>query len=501
MFKALSDTAGRDTDYPERQHRLNMLTRVLDGSLYDHLLYPFSTERLDGTGEYIPIHKRRPSARYRLCGTVVDDSVSLLFSDGRFPTIDCQDEATRDGLAMVIKDARLPGVMIDAATRGSVGSVCLWLRVMKLRVFVEALDTQFLTPAFDPQCPDRLLSVTERYKVRGSVLKERGYAIDDDDTAAMFWFQRVWDDQAETWFVPVKVVDKVAQPPVDARNSVTHGLGFCPMIWIRNLPGGVAPDGASTMVREALDTQVEIDYQLSQAGRGLRYASDPTLLIKEPSGGDSGPIARTASQALIVSADGDAKLLEINGTAAEAVMNYVRGLRDLALESLHGNRANADKLSAAQSGRAMELMNQALIWLADRLRTSYGDGGVLPLLRMIIAVRAKFALVTASGAAVPAMIATDDIALRWPKWFSPTYADGLTQSQTFETLVGGGLMSRETAVHNLAPDYDIEDPKAEVAKIEAEQAATAAAAVDQSAALAAATPPKPGKPPLSASDD
>ncbi len=501
MFKALSDTAGRDTDYPERQHRLNMLGRVLDGSLYDHLLYPFSMEYLDNTGEYIPIHKRRPSARYRLCGTVVDDSVSLLFADGRFPSIDCADEETRAGLALVIKDARLPGVMVDAATRGSVGSVCLWMRVLKLRVFVEALDTQFLTPTFDPESPDRLLSVTERYKVKGSVLQEMGYAVDDADTGAMFWFQRVWDDQSETWHVPTKVVDKNTNPPVDPKRTVQHGLGFCPMIWVRNLPGGNGPDGSSTMIREALDTQIEIDYQLSQAGRGLRYAADPTLLIKQPVSGSSGPMVRTASQALIVDADGDAKLLEINGTAADAVMNYVRGLRDLALESLHGNRANADKLSAAQSGRAMELMNQALIWLADRLRTSYGDGGVLPLLRMIIAVRAKFALVTASGAAVPAMTATDDIALRWPKWFSPTYADGLTQSQTFETLVGGGLMSRETAIHNLAPDYDIEDPDAEVAKIEAEQAATAAAAVDQAAALAAATPPKPGKPPLSASDD
>ena len=32
----------------------------------------------------------------------------------------------------------------------------------------------------------------------------------------------------------------------------------------------------------AIETKIEIDYQLSQAGRGLKYSSDPTLLIKEP---------------------------------------------------------------------------------------------------------------------------------------------------------------------------------------------------------------------------
>ena len=33
-------------------------------------------------------------------------------------------------------------------------------------------------------------------------------------------------------------------------------------------------DGACTF-RAAIETQIEIDYQLSQAGRGLKYSSDP----------------------------------------------------------------------------------------------------------------------------------------------------------------------------------------------------------------------------------
>ena len=152
MYKTLSDKVGRDTDFPERQHRLNMLGRVLDGSLYDVLLYPFSQERQEGSGEYISIFDRRPSARYRLCATVVDDSVSLLFGDARFPGIVCEDEATLEGLTEVIADCGLPGVMIEAATKGSVGSICLWLRILKGRVFVRALTTEYATRSRARSC-------------------------------------------------------------------------------------------------------------------------------------------------------------------------------------------------------------------------------------------------------------------------------------------------------------------------------------------------------------
>jgi hypothetical protein len=81
------------------------------------------------------------------------------------------------------------------------------------------------------------------------------------------------------------------------------------------------------------------------------------LLIKEPASSDN-EIVKGAGNALVVSEKGDAKLLEIGGTASAAVIEYVRTLRELALESVHGNRANADRLTAAQSGRALELMNQ-----------------------------------------------------------------------------------------------------------------------------------------------
>lgn len=465
-FKTLQATYPKDTDYPARTFRLSALSRVIDGTLYDTLEHPFSEEK-NGAGEYLPLAQRRPSARTRICCTVVNDSISLLFSEGHFPAVECQDETTRDALTTVIKEARINEVMVDAATRGSVGSVAILMRVLKGRVFFNAMPTTFLTPKWQPEAPDTLDSVTERYKVKGEVLKEMGYTIADADLKKEFWFQRIWDSATETWYLPQSKDDakEGKAPVVDTKNTTYHKLGFVPIAWVKNLPGGDDIDGKATFPDEAIDIQIEADYLLSQGGRGLKYQSDPTLHIKEPAFGDSGNVVKGAGNALITSAEGDAKLLEITGDSAHAVMDWVKGLREIALEGAGGNRANADKLSAAQSGRAMELMNQALIWLADKLRISYGEGALLDLLNMVVKASAKYELSTKRGKKLGKMT-DDDIGLRWPAWYQPTYADKETQANTLDTLRQSGLLSRETAVKSIAPGYDITDTANEIRQIE-----------------------------------
>jgi len=462
MFETICDSVPHDSDYSPRTRSLDILKRVLNGTLYDVLPYHFHQER-SGGGEYIPLRNRRPSVRYALCRVVVEDSVSLLFSEGHFPTIDCPDRSVSAFLANVVKETRLNQIMIDAAIRGSIGSVAILLRILRGRVFLDAVDTLYLTPMWDVEAPDALIRVTEKYKVSGQTLAENGY--DNLDTARDYWFMRCWDTQRETWFVPYLAGEPI-EPVIDASRSVRHGLGFVPLVWIRNLPGpsasGDPNDGACTF-RAAIETQIEIDYQLSQAGRGLKYSSDPTLLIKEPASIDS-EIIKGAGNALVVSEKGDAKLLEIGGTASAAVIDYVRVLREMALESVHGNRASADRLTAAQSGRALELLNQGLILLADNLRISYGEGALIQLAGMILRATHLYPL-TVMGIQISGLDSTVRLSLKWPRWYAPTADDRQKDAQTLSTLSTAGLISRETAVKSIADAYDIEDVPAELVRI------------------------------------
>lgn len=472
-FRALQSKMPQDKDYPERTFDIQCLTRVLDGTLYDHLKHPFSEEKAESS-EYVKLNARRPSARTRICRTVVNDSVAMLFDDDHFPSIECKDEETREEITALIKELGLRRVMIESATRGSVGSVAIQMRVLKRRVFFEVHKTAFLTPKWKADEPDVLESVTERYKVKGHALKERGYTIDDKDLNTDFWFQRIWTESDEEWYQPQSVTDakdETKKPQIDTDKSVNHTLGFVPMVWIKNLPGGNGIDGEPTFPLEAIDMQIECDYLLSQGGRGLKYQSDPTLVIKEPPAleGGGGRV-KGAANALVVGTEGDAKLLEITGDGAKSVLDWVRGLRELALEGAGGNRSNADKISAAQSGRAMELMHQSLINLASKLRISYGDNGLQPILDMIVAAAGKMELITKRGEAVN-LETKEPIALRWSRWFAPTYADMQTEAGTLTALRQGNLLSQQTAVQSLAHTYDITDVEAEQKLIDADKAA------------------------------
>ena len=61
--------------------------------------------------------------------------MSLLFSEGHFPTIDCPDQVTQKSMASVARDSRLNLIMTEAAIRGSVGSVAILMRVLNGRIF------------------------------------------------------------------------------------------------------------------------------------------------------------------------------------------------------------------------------------------------------------------------------------------------------------------------------------------------------------------------------
>lgn len=478
MFKVLKDLLPRPVGYDDcaRIHELMARRAVLDGSIYDALLYQFDDER-NGAGEYVKLRQRAPCIRYNLSRVVVMDAAALLFGEGMFPIVQHPDAGAKEALRKVVVDSGLPLLMAEAAIRGSVGSVAVLLRVLRGRVFWTVMDTDYLTPIYDPMEPDTLLRVREKYKAKGRELASAGYAVAPDDMGVDFWFQRVWDADSETWYTPWRVAETDTVPRVDAERTVVHALGFCPMVWVRNLPGGDGFDGACTF-RSAIETQITIEYQLSQADRGLKYSSDPTLLLKTD-GLTGGEVQKGGDNALVVPESGDARLLEISGNAANAVVEFCKSLRQMALESIGGSRAEADKVTAPQSGRAQELMYQPLIWLADKLRGSYGQAGLLEMMRMVARASAVYPLRTRDEdiGRIPA----GALSLVWRDWFPSTPADKQVIAQALQVLGMAGILSRETSTSIVAPIFDIEDPVAEAALVQANRAADDARVLAQAA--------------------
>ncbi len=489
MFRTLSALVPHHRGVPRRAHDQEVLRRVLAGTIYDGLALGFHDER-NGAGEYVPLRQRRPSVQYNLCRLAVEDSVSFLFGEGRFPAVECAHKPTHETVAAILKEAKVSQVFTEAAIMGSVGSVAILFRVLRGRVFLSALATQYLTPEYEPEAPDTLARVVEEYPVKGQALRDAGYAVRDEHLSAWHWHRREWTPAAEVWFAPQLQTDRDDGKPQreDAARTVRHGLGFVPLAWIKNLPGGSGVDGASTF-RPAVEMAIEIDYQLSQGGRALKYAADPLLMIREPAAAEGEEMVRSASNALVVSEKGDAKLVEINGTAADAVLEYCRHLRELALESVHGNRSSADKLGAAQSGRAMELLYAPLLNLVDKLRTSYGEG-LLDIARMVVAASRIYPLLLRKKS-IPPLSDDDELTLRWPGFFQPTQQDLQMEATTLGLLTAAGHMSQETALRRTAASWDIPDVEAEAAKVAGDDAARAREAQASAATERPATGQQP----------
>jgi hypothetical protein len=473
-----------DKDLSDRAKMMELFTRVYEGEIYDHLKYFFFQER-DFSNNYIPIHKRQPSVKTNFCKLVVDTSISLLFGSDHFPAIVHKDDSQREQLEELIKCYGLQETMILAATIGAVGSVCIFVRVFEGVLNIEPRSTKYLTPVFDKKYPRKLQKLSERYKVKGSVLLQSGYtAAQIKKPNGIYWFEREWDGINETYYLPYLCNDKDAKRERDAKRSSKHDLGFVPAIWVKNLPN-VKPDtvdGACTFPPSVIDTQIEFDYQMSQLGRALKYAGDPLLLLKiaddmhllekNATSDENGQskVIRTASNALVLSDKDDAKLLEISGDGAKAVLEYTRTLREYILECLNGNRSNADKVNAAQSGRAMQAMNQALIWLTDKLRISYGEGGFVDLLNMIIQIsNLPGKGIEIGNGYVQSLDQNEKISLRWPAWYPDTPADKVQTANALKVLSDGGIVSTETGTKVIADNYQIVDISKERSLIAAEQ--------------------------------
>jgi hypothetical protein len=59
--------------------------------------------------------------------------------------------------------------------------------------------------------------------------------------------------------------------------------------------------------------------------------------------------------------------------------------------------------------------------------------------------------------------------LKWGPWFSATYSDKAQQAQAIATATQAHVMSTQTAVTELASNYDVEDVALELERIAAKQ--------------------------------
>jgi hypothetical protein len=411
-------------DQDTRWRRLTVFDLILDGKFYDHLKHDFYTEKLAGGGE-VAIQDRRPSVQYRLPRYAARWAARKMFAGRHIPQVASEDAKVQTAIASLLSQIRVWPTMFEAAYRGSVGSVAITFRAINGKIGLNVWRAAVCTPEFDDLGDLRALTV--HYVVPGRDLLRLGFR--DIESQAGYWFIRHYDENQEITFRPI---EKSKWNPVDGdpgllipadgeMPTINHGLGFVPAVWIANL-GGTPPDGAC-LWEDAIPNSIEIDYLMSQGARGTRYNSAPELvtqgrIINLP---DDGDMVRSPTRYLAFDAatrledgstigGGDAKLLEMSGAGAEATIKLVEELKKMALEQIGLVQKDPSKLPGPLSGRAMEFLDEDSHDVAMQWRSTYGDGGALPLIRKIVKVLSP-------------KVDTDGLWLRWPRLYQPTPQD------------------------------------------------------------------------------
>lgn len=460
-----------DKDWSYREKKLHILKKFLNGSIYDNLA-PFHTEFSgsgEGEGQYIPLCKRRPSVIYNMNKIIVDESVTMLFGLDHFPVVRCGDsnEKTTNFLQYVTRKSKLKRVMLEAAKSGSIGSVCIVIKVLNKNFYFEVIETKNLKPVFSALEPEKLIELTEKRKIDGSTLVSYGYSINPDELNEFFYVVRKWDLENETYYQPYlcsKEKEEDFTPIEDSEKSENHALGFVPAIWIKNLPSSQNIDGSCTF-EAILDIGIEIDYQESQLGRLFKYNSDPTLVIKNTQGLEGEKIIKSRT-VLSLDEKGDAYYAEMSGKSCAEVMKYIDKLRQYALEVTRGNRTSPDKLTMAQSGKAIQMLNSALIGLVNEMRITYGDDGLLPIYQMILDICKTNKYEIDYGDSNLDMNCENNLVLDWPDWYPKSAQEELQEQQALSGYIKTGVLSKKTALNVIADEYNILDPEDELKLIE-----------------------------------
>lgn len=545
---AFSDIARRlsyATGLSRRYREQDALYRFLAGTLYDDAkLSPFDQEYTGITsGQYIRLRDRRPSVVTNFAGQFVSEVVSLLWADEQFPSVRCylpgssqSDRPTEEAVQNAIEYCRLDEVLSRASYVGSVGSVAVVLRGLDApddgQPYFEIWRGYQCIPTFQRGNPTRLIALTTIYPVLAEQLMVEGHDIPAKHRNETYWVRIDLTPLKEQRYKPMPSerfqrlgeTEKGVVIAWEPSESFPHGFGCVPAVWAKAPNADSRDIDGSAIFGAAVDTIIEIDYQLSQIGRAYKYTADPLLAITrgeislnsyDPSGSkpsrtqtdESGALLKSATNVLDVPAGGKAELLEIDGSGLDAALAYVAKLREYALEAIGGMKSDAETQKGAQSGKALEMLYQALVLVVKRARLAWGNGLLLPLVRLVArGIEVGEIIIPGIAPIDPSL----QMRLVWPSWMTPVGAEMLSTAQAWQALAGGSpadpvdILPREVVTRIAATNLGLQDTEHIVAAIAAQtkadqevQVAKDAAALKtaQAAASAAPQPPPQSAPP------
>lgn len=478
-----------------RQQRLNWLWSYYQAAQYegrridwdgDEYVPPVEAEAIVSqsfvppgmvdAGATMPLKFRRPSVQYHLARAVVHRFTGMLFSDGQSPGWQAPGDADTEDFCQALADAsRLWSTMAEGRNYGGATGTCvLGFKFVDGRPVVEVFDPRWVRPFWKNRTTLTLSALEIRYHYPMEVLdEETGVVVE-----VPCWYRRIINETHDVTFKPEPVAEG-DEPDwqLDPDQAVEHHLGFCPVVWIQNLPVLGDVDGEPDC-HGAYEMFASIDTLLSQASRGTVLNCDPSLHVATDA--EMPSVQKGSGVAIKTPAGGSVRYVEISGSGPQAAREMASELRGYALEV---TQCVLDPPDAAAGATATEIRRRysAMVSKAGMLREQYGERGARRLMNMMVrAVRrlqegwldeegtrhvSTFDLPPRAVERDDGTVElrerklgeTKDVQLAWPNYFEATLDEAVKAVQAAGAAKAGGLVDDKHAVQFVAPYFKVEN--------------------------------------------
>jgi Phage portal protein, SPP1 Gp6-like len=472
------------------------------------------------------LSKKKPREIVPLYKTIIDSLRRFVWGGERFPRLTVNSTVDDDGndndigprvddvqakvletfAQALIKAARLDRCAKEYSTNALIttsAAVIVTCRGGHLTYYVE--HGKHCTPKWSAANPRELDNLEILYQYEQQVPNGNM-----GTRPVMYWFRRIIDTDQDIVFQPVEVrAGSTPEWVIDATKSVKHGLGFCPVKWIRTMPlSADAIDGQPVIDPALYPLLSRVNYIYSQASRSVEYSLDPQWIRKNVDKGSREELQKNPGKIWdIEDADKERKadiaVVETTGAGPGMARDHLADIRSRILEACSVVLSDPDKMSSkALSGVVLEYMHAPMISLASDLRKDLGDEGFCDVVNLAMRICAKQ---TQDGydVYIPGVKKATDVMIKaqllgtwldfplelhWSRYFSPGAQDIQFAVTAANQAKQGGLVSKGAATRFVAEYFSITDVAAESDTIDDEKQQAMQDAQDSAIALAKATP-------------
>lgn len=449
----------------------------------------------DAGGAMVPIEFRKPSAPFFLPKVIVNRFTSLLFSAKRHPKLECDDPETGEWLQGFAEASRLWQAMIQARQYGgAMGSVAVGFKFIEGRPLVEVHDPRWLNPQFKDRATHILGQLEKLYQFCEEVQNPETGEWEE----RWFWYRRIINERFDC--VWPKVPAQQNEAPQWGREhfvQVEHNFGFCPVVWIQNLPVEDSIDGDPDC-HGIYELAEAVDVLWSQCHRGTVANLDPSVVISSDAEFDE--IKKGSGNALQVERGASVTYMEMTGSGVDKGIALAEKLEKRACHVARVVISDENKAGGAITATEVEHDYSSMTEQADILREQYGEKGVKPLLQMVLAAAHMLStsrVVTDPTTGLPSIQRSaikvpkkkvldpntgkvlqwqerqlgngEELELHWPNFFTPSAEQVGAAVGAAAAAKEAGLVDQEHAVRFVAEHFQVENEAAMLKNIELQQ--------------------------------